>query len=324
MPLNYNNINAITLPFIVPEMADNYYKYSPVFYLMFKGDRTADYNGGTWIQQPFQYAPLKGGPTTFGSTFDISQVQVDTAMTFNPKQYYVNVTIDEAQLAINHGGAGVMGYVEQQMTNGGQAMATNLITDFYLDGQGTNSSIIALDGLLAAYDDGTNYPSYGNVSRSLVGTGASAGINGYYLNVGGVLALNTLQKAYGQATFGPMQPNLFSTTQIVYNALWAKMLPAQRVMDNFGEDNTQNIGFNSFRFNGQRVVVDQYCPSGDLFGMNTNALTVYISTQEQFAFGFTGFKELPNAWQAAGQLGFIGDIVVSMPRTGFVLTGITG
>ena len=326
MPLNWNNISAITLQDIVPELYDNYYKFSPVFYLTFKGTGTKDYTGGTWIQQPFVYAPLKGGSAAFGETFDISQVQNITAMTFNPKLYWVNVTIDEAQLAVNHGNQSVMGYVETQLTGAAQTMAQNLMTDFYLDGQGAagGSPVTSVDGIRAAYDDGTNFPSYGNVSRALVGSGASSGINGYYINVNGTVSFPQIQTAYGQATFGPVQPNLFSTTQVVWNALWNKMVPAQRVMDNFGQEDTQNIGFRSFRFNGQRVVVDQYCPAGYFYGMDTNSLLVYISTQEQFAFGTTGFKELPNALQAACQLCYIGNIVVGSPRNGFVMAGITG
>lgn len=324
MPLPYSDISAVTVNHIVPEIVDEYYKVSPVFVLIFKGDTMRPFPGGNQIQQPIQYAPLKAGPFAPGGTFDISYVQTDTAMTFAVKYYYANVTIQGTQLPLNRGTEAAMNFVEERMINGSQALAQALAIDIYNDGQGTVSSQIALDGLLAGYDDGTNYPTYGGLPRAAIGSGASAGINGYYQNVAGPLSITALQKAYGQATFGNRQPNLMATTQSIYNQLYNKLVPAQRVNDNVMVDQAQNIGFTAIRFNNQRLVVDQYVPTGYVFGMNTDFLNVWISDHELFGFGFTGFKELPNSVDSAGQLCFGGDIVVSAPRLGFILAGITG
>ena len=324
MALNINDISAVTKQEIVPEIVDEYYKVSPVFVQIFKGDTVKPFPGGLYIQQPIQYAPLKAGPFAPGSIFDISYVQTDTAMTFAVKFYYANVTIQGTQLPINMGNNAVMSFVEEKMINGSQALAQALAIDIYNDGQGTVSSQIALDGLLAGYDDGTNYPTYGGLPRAAIGSGASTGINGYYQNVGGPLSITALQKAYGQGTFGNRQQNLIATTQSIYNQLYNKLVPAQRVNDNIMVDQAQNIGFTAIRFNNQRLVVDQYVPSGYVFGMNTDFMNVHISDHELFGFGFTGFKELPNSVDSAGQLCFGGNIVVSAPRLGFVLTGITG
>lgn len=324
MAININDISAVTKQEIVPELVDEYYKVSPVFVLIFKGATVRPFPGGTYIQQPIQYAPLKAGPFAPGSTFDISYVQTDTAMTFAVKYYYANITIQGTQLPLNMGSNAVMSFVEEKMVNGSQALAQALIQDTYNDGQGTVSSQIALDGLLAGYDDGTNYPTYGGLPRAAIGSGASTGINGYYQNVAGSLALTVLQKAYGQATFGLRQPNLIATTQSIYNQIWNKLIPAQRINDNFMVGEAQNVGFQAIRFNNQRLVVDQYVPTGYVFGMNTDFLVVHISEHELFSFGFTGFKELPNSVDSAGQLCFGGNIVVSAPRLGFILSGITG
>src|SRR5271163_2831067 len=269
MALTYGDVSAVTVNYISQEMEDAYFKVSPVFIKVWKGGKMSKpYEGGVQIQVPFQYAPLKAGPFPPGGVFDISYVQTQTAMYFNPKFYYSNITIQRTALPLNRGPEAVMNFIEPKMVNGEQSLAQALIQDFYRDGQGTVSSQIALDGLLAGYDDGTNYSSYGGVTRSAVGTGASNGINGYYINLAGPFTLNSLQTAYGQATFGPNQPNLIATTQVVYNSFWAKMLPIQRT---FKEDpDIQSAGFKSFLFNGMAVVVDQYCPSGYIFGMNTD------------------------------------------------------
>jgi hypothetical protein len=143
MALTYNDISAITTNFIIPEIVDEYYKVSPVFTLIFKGESKMDFPGGLQIQQPIQYAPLKAGAFAPGGTFDISYVQTDTAMAFNVKFYYANVTIRQTDLALNRGEAAKMSYVEEKMVNGSQALVQSLATDFYADGQGTVSSQIA-------------------------------------------------------------------------------------------------------------------------------------------------------------------------------------
>ena len=321
MSLTYDDISAITTNHIVPELVDEYYKVSPTFTLIFKGEGQKAFPGGLQIQQPIQYAPLKAGAFAPGGTFDISYIETDTAMTFNVKFYYANVTIRQTDLALNRGADAKMSYVEEKMVNGSQAMVQALATDFFADGQGTVTSQIALDGILAGYDDGTNYPSYGGISRAAIGSGANTGINGYYQNIAGALSLTALQKAYGQATFGIRQPNLLATTQPIYNSIFNKLTPMQRIND--ATPDLVSYGFNAIRYNNQRLVVDQYCPSGYLFGMNTNFLTAHISDHELFAFGWTGFKELPNSIDASSQIIFGGNIVVSAPRLGFILSGIT-
>ena len=232
MALNINDISAVTKQEIVPEIVDEYYKVSPVLVLIFKGETVKPFPGGLYIQQPIQYAPLKAGPFAPGSTFDISYVQTDTAMTFAVKFYYANVTIQGTQLPLNMGSNAVMSFVEEKMVNGSQALAQALATDIYLDGQGTVSSQIALDGLLAGYDDGTNYPTYGGIARAAIGSGASNGINGYYQNVGGPLSITALQKAYGQGTFGNRQPNLIATIKQIGEKL-APFMPetAKKISD---------------------------------------------------------------------------------------------
>ena len=322
MALTYGDITAVTVNYISQDFIDNYYKVSPTFVKVWKsGSMSKPFPGGNQIQVPFQYAPLKAGPFAPGGVFDISYIETQTAMTFNIKYYYANVTVQGTQLPINRGAAAVMNFLEPKVVNAEQALAQSLITGFFADGQGTVTPLIAIDGILAGYDDGTNYASYGAITRSAIGTGASQGINGYFFNNGGVnwpFNLQQLQIAYGQATFGPDQPNFIATTQSIYNSFWAKMLPMQRTYET--DPDLHSAGFRSFRFNGMSVVVDQYCPANTIFGMNTEYIDAYVSEDPRFGFGFTGFKELPNSVDMAGQTLYAGNVVVTAPRLGFVMT----
>jgi len=221
MALTYNDVTAVTVNYISSDFIDNYYKVSPTFVKVWKnGSMTKPFPGGNQIQVPFQFAPLKAGPFPPGGVFDISYIQTQTAMTFNVKYSYANVTVRRTDFSLNRGAAAVMNYLEPKIVNAEQALAQSLITQFFADGQGTVTPLIALDGILGGYDDGTNYASYGGITRAAIGVGASTGINGYFYSNSGTnwpFSLQQLQTAYGQATFGPDQPNFIATTQSIYN-----------------------------------------------------------------------------------------------------------
>lgn len=88
----------------------------------------------------------------------------------------------------------------------------------------------------------------------------------------------------------------------------------------------RNRGFRvrAFTFNGAEVVVDQYCPSGQMFGLNTRNenLLFFTSTLQRYQFGFTGFKEAQNTDDRAGQYLWAGNVIITNPRYNFRLTNI--
>lgn len=215
-----------------------------------------------------------------------------------------------------------MSLIESKMANAAGRMAELLATDMYFDGQGTNSSIIALDGFQASIDDGTNFATYGGITRSDIATGANLGINSYYLNVAGNLALSALQTAYGACWFGPERPDLLATDQPTWNVIWNKLQPQQR----FNEESSDvaKAGFQVLRFNGSSLTVDMYIPAGSIYGMNTNYIDLYVTTEKKYQFGFTGWKEAQNTDDVAGQYLFGGNLLNRAPRLMFRLVGITG
>ena len=215
-----------------------------------------------------------------------------------------------------------MNYVESKMINASGKMAKNLGTDIFLDGTGVSSGTINLDGFLQALDSGDTYTTYGGITRSDLGVTAGAnnvGINGYNEALA-TFTMAGLQTAYGGAWFGNEHVDLIVTTQTVWNIIWNKILPQQRFM----EENTDvaKVGFQSMRWNGASICVDQYCPSGYIWGLNTKYIQFWISTLPKYQFGFTGFKEAQNTDDVAGQYLFAGNILVPAPRLFFTLTGV--
>jgi hypothetical protein len=318
--VNYNDLTTVTYQHILPTIQDVYFKVSTIFPFLFRPGNFKTFSGYQ-IQVPLQYAPLKGGPTVDGGTFDISYAETETAMIFVPKEYYTSVTLSRQRIALNQGDAAAMSYVQIKMTNLYQSMMQYLAQDTFKDGQGTVSGVNALDGLLAANDDGTAYAQYGGLARAGIGTGPNAGINGYKQALNSPISVQALQFAIGAGSFGNVQPNLMFTTQPIWDTLWLRMLPSQRIMDE--DPGTVSFGFASLKFYGnKRVMVDQYVPTGDVFGNRDEFLEAYVVEDPLFQFGFTGFKELPDSLDGAGQTVFLGDIINSQPRVSFILTNV--
>jgi hypothetical protein len=316
----YNDLTTFTYQWIVPRVQDVYFKVSTIFPILFRPDNFKTFSGYQ-IQVPIQYAPLKGGPTIDGGVFDISSFETDTAMIFVPKEYYTNVTLSRQRIALNQGSQAAMSYVQVKVTNLYQSMMQYLAQDTFRDGQGTVSGVNALDGLLAANDSGVNYPQYGQLARAAIGTGANAGIAGYYQSLGSPLSTQILQYAFGQASFGNTQPNLAFMTQTIWDTMWLRMFPAQRVMDD--DPGVISFGATSLKFYGnKRLLVDQYVPTGDVFLNRDEFLQCYVTEDKLFQFGFTGFKELPDSLDGAGQTVFLGDIVNAQPRVSGVLVNV--
>jgi hypothetical protein len=302
------------------------YKSSPVFTRL--RTRNAErFEGGTSIRHPIAFAELNGGAFQRGGTFNISYVQTDTALEVVPKYYYVNVTLFGTDNVLARGPDVAMNYVESKMVNASGKMAKNLGTDIFLDGTGVSSGSINLDGFTQAIDNGYNYASYGGITRTDLGVAAATvgGINAYMPgSTTGALATFTmaaLQTAYGAAWFGNEHVDLIVTTQTVWNIIWNKILPQQRFMEE--STDVAKIGFQSMRWNGASICVDQYAPAGTIWGLNSKYIQFWISTLPKYQFGFTGFKEAQNTDDVAGQYLFAGNLLIPAPRLFFQINGVT-
>jgi hypothetical protein len=215
-----------------------------------------------------------------------------------------------------------MNYVESKMVNASGKMAKLLGGDLFLDGTGVNSPAINLDGMQQALDNGILFPAYGGITRTDMGIAPgtnNAGINAY-VNALATFDMIAMQLAYGSAWFGNEHVDLIVTTQLIWNLIWNKIMPQQRYLEESSD--VAKIGFQSLRWNGASITVDQYCPAGYIFGLNTKYIQFWISTLPKYQFGFTGFKEAQNTDDVAGQYLFAGNLLFPAPRLNFQLNSI--
>ena len=316
--LTWNDVTGKTNDKIVPYLTDNVFKNSPVLTRL-KSKRKFDFEGGLTIRHNIMYAPLKGGFYQRGQAFDTSAVQTDTALQFNLKYAYVNVTIYGIDQVLNRGTEAAMSFVGSKMINASGTMAQILATSLYGDGQGVLNSTQELDGFNAAINIPTNYAAYGGITRTDIASTANTGINAYYA-APTAFSLGAVQTAFGASWFGQEKPDMLCTTQPVWDAFWNKLQPQQRFND---ETSDVHVGFRSFFWNGAQVVVDQYLSTlggqYTIFGLNTSYIYLYLSTVAKYQFGFSGWKEAQNTDDVAGQYQFGGNLVVAAPRLMFNL-----
>ena len=123
----------------------------------------------------------------------------------------------------------------------------------------------------------------------------------------------------GDAQYGTEVPDLCFTTQDIYDALWAQVQPSQRALN----DNTvlARVGFKGIEIDGMQILVDRHCPSGYMFGLNTDYFKFVIHKKKNFVW--TENKKLIDADAYVRQLLVKGNIFTSARRYHFKASGLT-
>jgi hypothetical protein len=255
---------------------------------------------------------------------NIDFVTTDAALTEYMKLYYVSIALFGFNGMLNDGPESVFSQVEMKFTNAALTMAKNLATDMYLDNSGGGSR--RLTGFSRWYDDGqaTGFPAaygpfltVGGITRSdVMAVGTTGGLNAYSAAITN-FSLAAIQQAFGESWFGPDHVDMIVVTQNGWNLVWNALQPLQRFVEK--DTDIAQAGFQSLKFNMADLVVDKYMPATLCFGLNTNYIEWYMSTNPMFQFGWTGFKEAANTIDVAGQFLAGSNIVVANPRSGFKL-----
>jgi hypothetical protein len=201
-----------------------------------------------------------------------------------------------------------------------QALAQSI----YAPPSGNN---LVLDGLPAAFDDGTLTPSYGGISRT------NAFWQGqYYPNGGGIagsiasragmaVAITRVQSgAGGEAPdFGVMNPADWATLMVDFMGYEQYQTRPRSI---YGKGDVVNAGFRAIRVLDTPIFPDPFCPRGQMFMLNSRYTAMYMS--EMAGFVFSGFEStIPQ-----GQIASIGvlitalDLVCSKPSSGAYITGL--
>ena len=184
------------------------------------------------------------------------------------------------------------------------------------------------NSLQDAFDNGTNFPTYGGINRNAAG---NSEFKGQYINLNsGTFSLGTVgftrasmakvlayvtDQAGGEApTFVVMNPGDYAT-------LNADFIGNEQQFVNPGGTYSMatavRSSFPNLNVSGVPIFADHFCPVGNVFGVNTKYTAMYLS--EDAAFDFSGFYSLVPLGQI-GQQGVVVvgyDIVSAKSKSGF-------
>lgn len=267
-------VTTTTRNYIVPKVYDTISKGSPT--LMKVLQNAKPWKTGTAYDFPIKYQDsTNGGNVGLADKLDTDRQNVRTTASFNPKMATKPIVVADIEMTLNQGDERVLDLLETEFDSQAQSlmelMAQNLFT-----GTGTGN---AWDSIANAADDGTNYSTYGSLSRTTYSS-----LAGYYLASTGALTLAKMATAYDAVEIGTDKPDMIVTTKTLWSAYEALLTPTVRAgyvqngyprMNAFGMVSGKDglageQGFETLFFRGTPVVKDEHCPSGKMFFINTN------------------------------------------------------
>jgi hypothetical protein len=177
------------------------------------------------------------------------------------------------------------------------------------------------DSFQNGFDDGTNFPTYGGITRTAAGNSAfkgqyinmatgkysstfSVNINGFNRKAMATLLAQTTDAAGGEAvTFVVMNPGDYATlTQDFTGIENIYVDPNASYTNAMGAE--VRSSFPNLVVSGVPIFADHFVPQGNVFGANVKYTAFYLS--EDAAFDFSGFYSLV----PLGQMGQQGVVVV--------------
>jgi hypothetical protein len=220
--------------------------------------------------------------------------------------------------------------LKARMNDGFAVTRQNMARLFYTN-NGANP--VLPDSFQSAFDDGTNFPTYGGISRTAAGNSAFQGqyINATTFNT----ALGTLSPASAGFTRKGMAALLAKVTDAAggemptyvvmspgdFATLNNDIIGIEQVNTNpgsaFNADTNIRSSFPNVNISGVPIFADHFVSSGNVFGVNTKYTNIYLS--EDAAFDFSGFESLVPLSQI-GQQGVVVvgyDVVSAKSSSGF-------
>lgn len=186
------------------------------------------------------------------------------------------------------------------------------------------------NSFLDGFDDGTNFPVYGGISRNAPMTRSWAGqfynstniTTGWTRKTMSNMVIRITDAAGGEApTFGVMNPSDFS---ILNDDFIGVEQIFTRPGLQYAMDTPVRTSFPNLNVAGVPIYSDHHCPLGNMFFVNTKYTNLYLS--EDAAFDFSGFFSLVPLNQIGQQgvvvLGY--NIITAKPSANAWITGFSG
>jgi hypothetical protein len=312
-----DNVGTSTIEHRLPGLVDNIFVGNPLAARLLQRDNVK-VQGGKDIRQRIIYGKKGGGSYRGRDLLDNTNKETRTEMIFQWKQLYVPIELSGLDLMMNDGAHQISDLVQDEMDEAELRAADIVGEQIYGTGEGNFGKDIT--GLRAAIDDGSLVASYGGITRSSTAESPGAAVRGNVTTTGVTFNLPAMQILASNATVGNEHPDLIITTKAIYSKWWERAQPAQR-FNSTDANRPINIGFSQIDQDGAAVMVDEHCPAGHVFFLNTKFIKLIIHPKRFFTP--TGWKYPTNQDVAVQQLFFGGELIVSSPRLQALATNVS-
>lgn len=237
-------------------------------------------SGGKYIRVPLEYDESEGGAYTRNDPLSTDDREIIDAAYFEWKHYYGNATIYRTDGLMNAGAYAEVQLVAAKIANAQKTVRTHIAKNIYSSGGDSDRH---LTGLLTLTSE-TQTTKYGTIAENdLVSRDGTKPWEGKTNTTGGVISLDILRTVRSQAKIhdgADGKPDIVIMTE----TLWNKVASILQTQQRFTQDtDTANAGFKNLVFEGMIVAVDDFCPSGYAFFLNSNNYGWAVHSQGYFA-----------------------------------------
>ncbi len=296
---DWGQVTSITREKVIPKIVDQIGKDQPLFGRFI--NKTKIWDGGTSLEQPVKYRHNSQGGSYKGlEVLDSGQETTRTRATMQVKQKYQPIVVSNIDIATNGGEARIASLLETEMSEAKESLKDKFCTSLFGDGTADGGKDIT--GLKAMIDDGTNVDVYAGITRT-----SYTWWKGNYTAVGGALTLAGIATMYDSCTHGQKTPTIIVTTRDI-NSDYEALLQAQvRFTGDTSGYHKADGGLRGLAFRGTLILVDEYCPSGEMYFINENFIDLYHMKHPKHPTDSRGFTVTPmrEPVNQDGQVGFI-------------------
>jgi hypothetical protein len=309
----YNELAATTRRAFVPRLFVQIYYSSPsLFYVMGNAQRAA--GGLNQVTVPMQgQSMVQGQWTGYGGGFNSPVITPGIQNgQWNLAYWVVPVPLPFGETIIQATDREIS-LLKARMNDVRAITTQNMASKLFSN---NSSNPLQPNSFLDAFDNGTNFPTYGGISRNAAGNSAfkgqyinananswgSAATVGFTRSTMSTLLQYITNNAGGEApTFIVMNPGDYAT-------LNQDFIGVEQIFVNPGAtytmDTNARSSFPNINVSGIPIFSDYFCPKGSAFAVNIKYTAMYLS--EDAAFDFSGFHSLV----PLGQIGQQGVVVV--------------
>ena len=328
----YNELTAVTRRAFIPRLFVQLYFASPSLFFMLGGAQKAA-GGLSQITIPVQgQSMVQGQFTGYGGGFNSPVVTPGVQNLQFPLAYWVvPIPLPFGETVIQATDREIS-ILNARMNDASAVTRQNMARLLFTNNSGNP---LLPDSFQNAFDNGTNFPTYGGINRNNAGNSA---FKGQYINLAsGTFSQSTLgftragmasllayvtDQAGGEApTFVVMSPGDYATLNATFMAIETQYVnPGQT----YTMDTAVRSSFPNLNVSGIPIFADHFCPKGNVFGVNVKYTAMYLSEDAAFEFSdfYSTIPVLQLAQIAVMVVGY--QVVCAKPLSGATLAGITG